>query len=148
MKITFCIILILNVINAQDSLFWFNMKMVRDQIPKSPKVLDKVFGTSQIDILDSIQNNKITTQNGYRLQIYESSSVEDANKFIIRNKKILEDSLYLIFEAPLYKVKYGDFISKNDAEISKRKISRKGYKNIWIVRSRIRLDLNKQEIQN
>ena len=52
-------ILLASALFSQDSLFWFNMKMVRDQIPKSPKVLDKVFGTSQIDILDSIKNNKI-----------------------------------------------------------------------------------------
>ncbi|HIA94542.1 MAG TPA: hypothetical protein EYO16_04630, partial [Candidatus Marinimicrobia bacterium] len=63
---------------AQDSLFWFDMNTVRDPIPKTPKVLDKIFGISQLGVLDSLKNARITTKDGFRLQIVETSSVDEA----------------------------------------------------------------------
>jgi len=92
---------------AQDSLFWFDMNSVRDPMPKTPKVLDKIFGTSQLSILDSLKNSRVNTQDGFRLQIYESSSVEEANKKLQKFEKALDDSVYLIFDAPLYKIRTG-----------------------------------------
>ena len=120
------------------------MKSVKDSAPNTPKVLDKIFGITEMDILDSIKNSRLTTQNGFRLQIFESSSVEEANRLLNKNKKILTDSLYLIFEAPLYKIKYGNFVNKSDAENVKKELLRKGYKNIWIVRSRIQNEFVKK----
>jgi len=136
MKLIF-IILLLTTLNAQDSLFWFNMKSVRDSIPETPRILDNIFGGIHFDILDSLRVKRSMSIDGYRLQIYESSSATQAS---IKNKKfnkILSDSIYLSFEAPFYKLHYGNFISKDEAELEKNILSKKGLKNIWIVRSRI-----------
>ena len=133
----FILILLVSPLSSQDSLFWFDMRQVRDPIPSTPKVLDAIYGASQLKILDSLKNINKTTRTGYRVQIYETSSVEMANKILKKFKSILDDSLYVIFEAPLYKVHYGNYIDKNDAEKSKTKLVNKGYKNIWVVKSRI-----------
>jgi len=122
---------------AQDTLFWFDMNTVRDPVPKTPKVLDKIFGTSQLDVLDSLKNVRVTTQDGFRLQIFETSSVEDANRNLRKFEKTLDDSVYMVFEAPLYKIHTGNFVTKKEAEVQKTALREKGYKNIWIVRSRI-----------
>ena len=122
---------------AQDSLFWFDMNSVRDPVPKTPKILDKIFGTSQFGLLDSLKNIRITTQEGYRLQIFESSSVEETNRTIRKFERSLKDSVYMVFEAPLYKLRLGNFATKIEAEKQKKNLNKKGYKNIWIVRSRI-----------
>ena len=122
---------------SQDSLYWFDMSKVRDPIPSSPKVLDKVFGISQLNVLDSIKNARVSTREGFRLQIYESSAAEQANKIFKKYEKALSDSLYIIFEVPLYKIHYGNFITKSEAEVAKKYLKNKGYKNIWIVKSRI-----------
>ena len=122
---------------AQDSLFWFDMNSVRDPVPKTPKILDKIFGTSQFGLLDSLKNIRITTQEGYRLQIFESSSVEETNRTLRKFERSLKDSVYMVFEAPLYKIRLGNFVTKNEAEKEKANLTKKGYKNIWIVRSRI-----------
>ena len=145
MKILIYSLFICNLLICQDSLFWFDMKSVKDSAPNTPKVLDKIFGITEMDILDSIKNSRLATQNGFRLQIFESSSVEEANRLLNKNKKILTDSLYLIFEAPLYKIKYGNFVNKSDAEKVKKELLRKGYKNIWIVRSRIQNEFVKKQ---
>jgi len=122
---------------AQDSLFWFDMNSVRDPVPKTPKILDKIFGTSQFGLLDSLKNIRITTQEGYRLQIFESSSVEETNRTLRKLERSLKDSVYMVFEAPLYKLRLGNFVTKKEAEKQKENLNKKGYKNIWIVRSRI-----------
>ena len=49
----------------------------------------------------------------------------------------MDDSLYVIFDAPLYKIQYGNFSKKYEAEKIKNQLRQKGFKNIWIVRSRI-----------
>ena len=113
------------------------MSKVRDPIPQTPKVLDKVFGTSQLNVLDSIKNARVSTREGFRLQIYEASAADQANKILNKYEKALSDSLYIIFEAPLYKIRYGNFITKLEAEAAKNALKKKGYKNIWIVKSRI-----------
>ena len=129
--------LVFNIVRSQDTLSILDSKSVRDPAPNTPKVLDKIFGITEISILDSIKNSRLKTKSGFRLQIFESSSVEEANRLLNKNRKVLKDSLYLIFEAPLYKLKYGNYINKTDAENAKKQLLRKGYKNIWIVRSRI-----------
>ena len=137
MRIILTVILFQRILFAQDSLFWFDMSKVRDPIPPTPKVLDKVFGTSQLNVIDSIKNARVSTQEGFRLQIYESSAAEQANKIFKKYEKTLSDSLYIIFEVPLYKIHYGNFITKSEAEVAKNALKKKGYKNIWIVKSRI-----------
>ena len=136
MKIKYLIIL-LNTLFAQDSLFWFDMSRVKDPIPPTPKVLDAIYGTSQVKILDSLKNVRATTRNGFRIQVYETSSSEEVNSTFRKYKKKMVDSLYVIFEAPLYKIHYGNFSKKYEAENVKKKLRQKGFKNIWIVRSRI-----------
>ena len=132
------VLFLMKILNGQDSLFWFDMISVMDSIPKTPKTLDRIFGSEQLSILDSLIKNRSATIDGFRLQIFESSSVDQATKKFKKFKKILSDSLYLTFEAPFYKVRYGDFVSKEEAETEKKKLSKKGLKNIWTIRSRIK----------
>ena len=127
----------LNILFAQDSLFWFDMSTVKDPIPLAPKVLDNIFGTTQVKVLDSLKNVRATTINGFRIQVYETSSSEKVNSVLRKYKKKMVDSLYVKFEAPLYKIQYGNFSKKYEAENVKKKLRQKGFKNIWIVRSRI-----------
>ncbi|MDB9854348.1 SPOR domain-containing protein [Candidatus Marinimicrobia bacterium] len=132
------VLFLMKMLNGQDSLFWFDMSSVMDSIPKTPKTLDRIFGSEQLSTLDSLIKNRSATIDGFRLQIFESSSVDEATKKFNKFKKILSDSLYLTFEAPFYKVRYGDFVSKQEAETEKKKLSKKGLKNIWTIRSRIK----------
>ena len=131
------LIFLYGVLNAQDSLYWFDMSTVRDSPPDAPKILDIIYGRSQLKDLDSLKNIRATTSNGFRIQLYESSSSERVNSVIKKYKKQMKDSLYVVFEAPVYKIHYGNFSKKYEAEKIKRQLKQKGFKNIWIVRSRI-----------
>ena len=133
----YVLILVFNFCYCQDSLFWYDMSNVIDSIPKTPKVLDKIFNETQNKNLLAIKLKSNNLKEGYRLQIFETSSVEKANRKFKKLKKVLSDSLYISFEAPFYKIRYGNFTSKDDAEREKKNIAKKGFKDIWIIRSRI-----------
>jgi len=137
MRLILFIILFQKILFAQDSLFWFDMSKVRDPVPKTPMVMDKIFGLSQFTMIDSLKKTKISTLDGFRLQLYESSSAEQANKKMNKYSLSLKDSLYLVFDAPLYKIRYGNYVTKSEAEIEKNNLKEKGYKNAWVVKSRI-----------
>tara|TARA_Y100001935_G_scaffold214650_1_gene185854 strand:- start:751 stop:1188 length:438 start_codon:yes stop_codon:yes gene_type:complete len=137
MKLFYIIIIIATCINAQDSLFWFDMTTVRDPMPKTPKVMDQIFEKSQIKLIDSLKTVRVTTSDGFRLQLYEASLVEHATQKLKNLEKVLSDSLYMVFDAPLYKIRYGNFPTKAEAEKSRKLLANKGLKNVWIVKSRI-----------
>tara|TARA_A100001035_G_C27587770_1_gene410549 strand:- start:204 stop:641 length:438 start_codon:yes stop_codon:yes gene_type:complete len=137
MKLFYIIIIIATCINAQDSLFWFDMTTVRDPMPKTPKVIDQIFEKSQMKLIDSLKTVRVTTSDGFRLQLYEASLVEHATQKLKNLEKVLSDSLYMVFDAPLYKIRYGNFPTKAEAEKSRKLLANKGLKNVWIVKSRI-----------
>lgn len=63
------------------------------------------------------KNKSIKYANGYRIQLYVGSErklVDEAKVYIYQNYPNL--NLYLTFSLPIYKLKIGDFITKNDAE--------------------------------
>ena len=122
---------------SQDSLFWFDMSNVRDKMPETPLVIDNVFGKTQLSILDSVMNSINSTVDGYRIQLFESSQASEANRMLRKYDKVLSDSLYIVFDAPLYKVRYGDFMNKEKAENAKALLKKLGIKKMWIVKSRI-----------
>jgi len=133
----YSLIIALNLIFCQDSLFWFDMNNVIDSIPETPKVLDKIFNKTLNKNNSEIKLKLNDLKEGYRLQIFESSSVSKANKKMKNFKKILGDSLYMSFEAPFYKIQYGNFSNRDKAEREKKNIAKRGFKDIWIIRSRI-----------
>ena len=134
----FILMLLLNTtVLCQDSLYWFDFNTLPRDIPKTSKVLDQIFEESQFLILDSIRNKMNSTKDGYRLQIYNAMTVTNANKTLKKYKKKLPDSLYIVFEAPFYKIRYGNYTSKKIAEDEKENLQEQGFKNIWIVKSRI-----------
>ena len=137
MKLFIFHVLLLQVLIGQDSLFWFDMNSVIDPPPNTPKVMDGIFGTSRLKVLDSLKNVRRSSSEGFRLQIFETVSKDKADSTLFHFQKTLQVRVYLIFEAPLYKLRFGNFLTKKEAEIQKDKLNRLGFKNIWIVRSRI-----------
>ena len=108
--------------------------------------MDKIFGLSQFTMIDSLKKIKISTLDGYRLQLYESSSAEQANNKMKEYSNSLKDSLYIVFDAPLYKIRYGNYVTKNKAEIEKNNLKKKGYRTAWVIKSRIeQIDLDNNE---
>ncbi len=101
--------------------------------------------TSASENGDISKGNIPKETNGFRVQIIATQDYEKAtlleeeakNQFSRFNHKA-----YLIFEAPLYKIRVGDFINRDDAEELKSEAKSYGYREAFIVRTKIILENN------
>jgi hypothetical protein len=78
--------------------------------------------------------------NGFRVQIIATQDLEKAtlleeeakNQFSMNGHKT-----YLVFEAPLYKIRLGDFTSRDEADELKMQAINYGYRESFIVRTKV-----------
>ena len=50
---------------------------------------------------------------------------------------MIKQKIYIIFEAPNYKVRIGNFIDRKKAENYRQEMIKGGYSSAWIIRTRI-----------
>lgn len=82
----------------------------------------------------------IGTVDGYRVQVLSTDDIDQAN--LIRAEiyeKTTRMEVYIIFEPPFYKVKAGDFSSKNEAEDLRFKMNQLGYTESKVVQETVNL---------
>jgi hypothetical protein len=75
---------------------------------------------------------------GFRIQIFSSSNVDETT--LMKNlalEKFVGDSIYVVYDAPVYKVRVGDFINRYEANQRLPEFIDKGYRDAWIVPDRI-----------
>ena len=75
---------------------------------------------------------------GFRIQIFSSSNVDEAT--LMKNlalEKFVGDSIYVVYDAPVYKVRVGDFLNRYEANQRLPEFVEKGYREAWIVPDRI-----------
>jgi hypothetical protein len=83
---------------------------------------------------------QITETNGYRIQIIATKSIEAASQAELEAKDIFESlnhKVYLIFDAPNYKVRIGDVINRNEADEIRDIAKDYGYRGAFVVRSKV-----------
>ena len=133
---------ILDIVLPQetDSLFWFDMKTLKNTSPEFPLVINRVLTGNHLSVIDSIRQLKLKINEGYRIQIFESTVSSIARAEAKRFQNILGDSVYIDFEAPLYKLRIGNYIERKEAERAIDSIERLGAKDSWIVRTKIDLE--------
>lgn len=75
---------------------------------------------------------------GFRIQIFATSSIDEAN-FLksTASLKITEDSIYVVYDPPVYRVRVGDFATRFEANQKLPSIVSKGYTDAWVVADRI-----------
>jgi hypothetical protein len=75
---------------------------------------------------------------GFRIQIFASAKIDEAN---MAKQSALEtittDSLYVVYDPPVYKVRVGDYTSRFDANKALAGIIQNGYPDAWVVNDRI-----------
>jgi hypothetical protein len=75
---------------------------------------------------------------GFRIQVFSSSGVDEAN--LVKNlvqEKFFKDSVYVEYDAPVYKVRVGDFVKRYEANQRLPEFVEKGYRDAWIVPDQI-----------
>ncbi len=94
----------------------------------------------EIDLLgQTAETLQDTVGNGFRIQLLQTTDPEEA-KNVQRDAILRFDAeIYRVFDAPYYKVRVGDFVNWRDAEKLQDLAIRKGYREAWIVRSKVNL---------
>ena len=86
---------------------------------------------------DSVVVESELTQ-GFRIQIFATGSIDEANAMRqTAVQRLTEDSVYVVFDPPVYKVRVGDFRTRVDANQRLGVVSAMGFADAWVVGDKI-----------
>ncbi|KAA3617807.1 MAG: SPOR domain-containing protein [Calditrichaeota bacterium] len=95
------------------------------------------------DIENSLDEGEIKFRegNGFRVQLVATKNIEAATLTESEAKDIFNSkyTVYLIFDAPLYKVRVGDAANRNAAEEIREMAKNYGYREAFIVPSKVNI---------
>ena len=75
---------------------------------------------------------------GFRIQVFSSSNIDDANNMrTLALEKFQSDSVYIVYDPPVYKVRVGDFVNRYEASQHLPEFIDKGYPDAWVVPDRV-----------
>lgn len=92
------------------------------------------------EIVGNTENVEIKEIRGYRVQIIATKSIEAASQAEMEAKDIfdaLSHKVYLIFDAPNYKVRVGDVASRDEADEIREIAKDYGYRGAFVVSSKV-----------
>jgi hypothetical protein len=76
---------------------------------------------------------------GFRVQVTFTDNIDQANRIKDEVALLLSDEpVYVVYEAPYYKVRAGDFLSRPNANPILRILFENGYKDSWIVPDKVK----------
>ena len=136
MKRIIIIFSILSIYNAQDKID-FNPNKLNEPELNWPVVVNVINSRGSKNDKEIITDSVFFSVEGFRIQLLATQDRFNAEKFKSELEKIYKNKIYIIFEAPNYKVRVGDFINRKSAEEMRQNLSKKGYTTAWIIRSKI-----------
>lgn len=92
-------------------------------------------------------SRKTRTEKGYRLMLLSTTDREKATRLRARLLQLYPDQkLYTLFKSPYIKVKFGNFLDREEAERMKEEIEKKGLVdgNIYLVPEKIEVKDRKE----
>ena len=112
-------------------------------VHKDPRI--DMLVKKQIDINEETTRDTRRTMSGYRIQVINSN---DRNKVFALKAKIYQSypelKPYLMYQPPFYKLKVGNFKTKEEAEEYRKELSREYPTGLYIVRDIIEVKPDKQ----
>ncbi len=76
---------------------------------------------------------------GYRVQIFATLKKENAQRVADEARKVLSKPVYIEYIPPFYKVRVGNFKSRDDAEEYKEYLRANGYPDAFVVETEIKV---------
>jgi len=133
-----CLLMVLSLGFSQDQKkVNFDPDKLKDPEPRWPKVVSPFsLDTKELKLAGNSDSSQIIIE-GFRVQVLATSSQENADR--LRYELAIEygKDIYIVFEAPNYKVRIGNFIDRRLAEKLRLELINKGYPSSWIIRTRI-----------
>ena len=133
-----CLLMVLSLGFSQDQKkVNFDPDKLKDPEPRWPKVVSPFsLDTKDLKPAGNSDSSQVIIE-GFRVQVLATSSQENADR--LRDELAIEygKNIYIVFEAPNYKVRIGNFIDRRLAEKMRLELINKGYPSSWIIRTRI-----------
>ena len=133
-----CLLMVLSLGFSQDQKkVNFDPDKLKDPEPRWPKVVSPFsLDTKELKPAGNSDSSQVIIE-GFRVQVLATSSQENAER--LRYELAIEygKDIYIIFDAPNYKVRIGNFIDRRLAEKLRLELINKGYPSSWIIRTRI-----------
>tara|TARA_B100001758_G_C18168050_1_gene482732 strand:- start:45 stop:464 length:420 start_codon:yes stop_codon:yes gene_type:complete len=130
------LILFSTLLISQDKKIKFDPNNLVDPGPRWPIISSPLDSENFMTNKSSIDSTQIIIE-GFRVQILATKQLAKAEQLQKDLSTILNQNIYIDFEAPNYKVRIGNFIDRNKAEIFRQNIIKEGYESSWIIRTRI-----------
>ena len=119
----------------------FNPDLLVDPEPRWPEILNPLSDNDVETNAGKSLDSNITEIEGFRVQIFATQDRNKADQLQEDLALKFDEKIYIIFEAPNYKLRIGDFLDRDDAEILRMRLVSSDYPSSWIVRTRIQPDL-------
>ena len=135
------LILITSVAKAQDTLATGTITYTLD-----PRL--ETLGNKMAEYNDALAATAARTAKGYRLMVLSTSDRNEALNLRTRLLQLYPDQkVYMIFQSPYIKVKFGNFLEKKDAERTKKQLNdtKVVTGNIYVVAEKIEIKPEKPE---
>ena len=137
MKLIILLFSIISILHGQNNIIKFDPNKLKDPEPKWPKIINPINSKNLSNQDSTSLDSASIIVEGFRIQLFATRDRFNAEKFQIDLGKIYDKKIYVIFEAPNYKVRIGNFIDRNRAEKVRSEFSKKGYPSAWIIRTKI-----------
>lgn len=115
----------------------FDPSRIKDIPVKWPRIYHSFLKESSAANDTSALDTSISEVDGFRIQVYATGYSRSADSL----KTILEQlgykDVYIAFDTPVYKVRVGNFVSRNDAEKTREILVKQKFDTAWIVRSKV-----------
>lgn len=129
-------ILLPSIIFSQNNTS-FNPDILIDPEPRWPEIMNPLSNNNYIKSIDKSLDSNITEIEGFRVQVF---ATQDRGKADILQKELalkFKENIYIIFEAPNYKLRIGDFLDRDKAEMLRKELADSSYPSSWILRTKI-----------
>ena len=136
----FALFLQLGVLISQSNTT-FDPSLLIDPEPLWPEILNPLTDSdTKVNAVKSLDSN-ITEIEGFRVQVFATQDRNRADQLQRELVLKFDEKVYIIFEAPNYKLRVGDFLDRENAEILRMRLVSSDFPSSWIVRTRIQPEL-------
>jgi len=105
--------------------------------PVSDEELPELFD-AKVQIAVARQDSVDQEVNGFRVQIYKTETMNDSKeKQVLYAEMFGENSVKLVFEEPFYKIRVGNFRTRNEAETFQDELLRNGFRSTIVVPDKV-----------
>jgi len=115
----------------------FNPNILIDPEPQWPQIINPLLDNDSMINIDKSLDSNVAEIEGFRVQVFATQDRNKADELQEQLTLKFNEKNYIIFEAPNYKLRIGDFLDRDEAEKLRMKLVVNNFPSSWIVRTRI-----------